>query len=169
VIRTEGGHRRFLVDEIRRLSSETRPDGPSVRGVQPPDCALPRATALLRANGASVIDAGLRATYAAHRSGWFAEASGRDHVDRWLRVLCDALDSGSYAEAIARTASLMQRSRLGGATTVEQVTFLDRSCAALLRLLDDGDDARAEVPAARRVCAALRHRALETVDQPPGR
>ncbi|MEA2218723.1 MAG: hypothetical protein QOJ35_1349 [Solirubrobacteraceae bacterium] len=166
VVRTEGGHRRFLVDEIRRLGFAARADSPTARGVQPPDCALPRAAALLREHGTSVVNAGLRATYAARGSGWFAEVVGRGHVDRWLRALGDALASGRYAEAIESTASLMQRSRLAGTTIVEQVTFLERSCAALLRLLDDADDARAELPAARRVCAALRHRALETVDQP---
>ena len=41
------------------------------------------------------------------------------------------------------------------------MTFLDRCCAALLRLLSEGEPACDELPAARRVCAALRHRALE--------
>ncbi|MBA2348520.1 MAG: hypothetical protein H0V81_09530, partial [Solirubrobacterales bacterium] len=57
--------------------------------------------------------------------------------------------------------ALVRQARLGGTTTVELVTFLDRACAWLLRLVSEAPEARVELPAARRVCAALRHQALE--------
>ncbi|MDX6679907.1 MAG: hypothetical protein QOE31_3959 [Solirubrobacteraceae bacterium] len=160
-VRTKGGHRRFLVDDVRRLCSEGRGSRPSVRTVEPPERDLPRAAAFLREHSTAIIDAGLKATYDARTRGWFAEADGRAHVERWLRTLAQALDSGQYKVAIEATAALTRRSRLGGTTTVERVTFLDRSCAALLRLLSESEPGCEELPAARRVCAALRHRALE--------
>ena len=159
--RTKGGHRRFLVDDVRRLCSEGRWSRPSVRSVEPPERDLPRTAAILREHSAAIIDAGLTATYDARTRGWFAERDGRVQVERWLQTLAQALHSGQYKTAIDATAALTRRSRLGGTTTVERVTFLDRSCAALLRLLSEREPACDELPAARRVCAALRHRALE--------
>jgi excisionase family DNA binding protein len=162
-VRTKGGHRRFLVDDVRRLSSAARPSDQIVRSVQLPDQAMPRTSAFLRAHGAIVVDAGLKATYR-RGGGWFADSDGRPHIERWLTELSCAFDAGAYHQAIDATAALTRRARLGGATTVERVTFLDRSCAALLRLLSETDETRDELPAARRVCAALRQRALEDVD-----
>ncbi|MEY2513164.1 MAG: hypothetical protein QOJ89_522, partial [bacterium] len=160
-VRTKGGHRRFLVDDVRRLCAEGRWSRPSLRTVEPPERDLPQTAAFLHEHSAAIIDAGLKATYDAHTRGWFAEAEGRAHVERWLQTLAQALDSGQYKPAISATAALARRSRLGATTTVERVTFLDRSCAALLRLLSESEPACDELPAARRVCAALRHRALE--------
>jgi len=162
--RTKGGHRRFLVDDVRRLCSEGRWSRPSVRSVEPPERDLPRTAAFLREHSAAIIDAGLKATYDARTRGWFSESSGRAHVERWLHTLAQALHSGHYEAAIDATAALTRRSRLGGTTTVERVTFVDRSCAALLRMLVESEPGCDELPAARRVCAALRHRALEDAD-----
>jgi len=163
-VRTKGGHRRLLVDDVRRMSSSARPSAPSVRSVQPPSDALPRTAAYLAVHGSLVIEAGLRATYERSATGWFAERDGRAHLERWLRELSAALESARYDDAVDSTAGLTRRARLGGATTVERVTFLDRACSALLRLLSENADTVDELPAARRVCAALRHRALEDVD-----
>ena len=162
-IRTTGGHRRFRVDEVRRLRPAGLSNGSRVRGVQLPERALPRTAAFLRERSATIVDAGLKATYET-RGGWFAQDEGRPYVEHWLRTLSEALDSGQYAAAIEATAALTRRARLGGATTVERVTFLDRSCAALLRLLSETALTRDELPPARRICAALRHRVLEDVD-----
>jgi excisionase family DNA binding protein len=159
-VRTKGGHRRFLVDDVRRLTSAERPAGPHVRAVQPPDRALPVSARFVREHGGLVVDAALKATYE-RAGGWFGCADGLPHVEQWLGALSAALDCGQYAAAIESTAELSLRARLGGATTVERVTFLDRACSALLRLLADAEDTRDELAAARRVCAALRHRALE--------
>jgi diguanylate cyclase (GGDEF)-like protein/excisionase family DNA binding protein len=162
-VRTKGGHRRFLVDDVRRLSSAARPSDRIVRSVQLPDQAMPRTSAFLREQGAMVVDAGLKATYR-RGGGWFAGSDGRSHIECWLAELSCAFDAALYAQAIDATAALTRRARLGGATAVERVTFLDRSCSALLRLLSETGDTRGELPAARRVCAALRQRALEDVD-----
>ena len=159
--RTKGGHRRFLVGDVRRLCAEGRSSRPTVRAVEPPERDLPQTAAFLRDHTAAIIEAGLKATYDARARGWFAEADGRAHVERWLQTLAQALHCGQYTAAIDATAALTRRSRLGATTTVERVTFLDRCCAALLRLLSESEPARQELPAAGRVCAALRHRALE--------
>jgi excisionase family DNA binding protein len=164
-VRTKGGHRRFLVDDIRRLRSAEQAGAPRVRSIPPPERALPHTAAVLRERCATIVSAGLRATYADRSIGWFARDEGRPHVQRWLRALSGALDSADYATALDATAALSRHARLGGATTVEQVTFLDRSCAALLRLLSEIEETRDELPAARRLCAALRHRALERIDE----
>ena len=58
----------------------------------------------------------------------------------------------------------MRRARLRGATTVERMAVLDRSCAAMLRLLSEVPETREELPSARRFCATLRHRVLEEID-----
>jgi diguanylate cyclase (GGDEF)-like protein/excisionase family DNA binding protein len=162
-VRTKGGHRRFAVDDVRRLRFAARPSGPSLRSVQPPGRALPHTAAFLRDNGAAVVEAALRATYE-RSGGWFAGDEGRPHVEHWLAALAGALESGRYAQAIDATAALTRRARLAGVTTVERVTFLDRSCSALLRLISATEATRDELAAARRACAALRHRALEDVD-----
>jgi hypothetical protein len=163
-VRTTGGHRRFLLDDVRRLRSEEQASGPRLRGVQLPERALPHAAAFVREDAATIVQAALRATYETHSGGWFIEDQGRSHLERWLGALADAFDSGHYRDAVEATAALTRRARLGGATTLERVAFLDRSCAALLRLLSETADTRDELPAARRVCAALRHRVLEDVD-----
>jgi PAS domain S-box-containing protein/diguanylate cyclase (GGDEF)-like protein/excisionase family DNA binding protein len=163
-VRTAGGHRRFLVDDVRRLSSTTRDSGSRVRGVELPDRALPLAAALLRERRGAIVDGGLAATYEAGAGGWFAEPDGRAQVERWLEALTNALATGSYEPAVEATRGLTRHAALGGATTVERVAFLDRSCSVLLRMLD-GEPTREELPAARRVCAVLRHHALEDVDQ----
>jgi excisionase family DNA binding protein len=164
-VRTKGGHRRFLLDDVRRLSSATRDRrGPALRSVQAPGEALPATARFLAENAAAVLDAGLRATYLRDAPGWFAAADGRAHVEQWLRDLSASFASAGYDDAVETSAALTRRARLGGATTVERVTFLDRACSALLRLLSESEAARDELPGARRVCAALRHRALEDVD-----
>lgn len=162
-VRTKGGHRRFLVDDVRRLSSAERPAGPRVRSVRLPEQALPQTARLMRSGGATVIDTALKATYE-RSGGWFGCDDGRRHAERWLGEVARALDCAQYPAAIDATAELSRRARLGGATTVERVTFLDRACSALLRLLSEAQDTRDELPAARRVCAALRHRALVDMD-----
>jgi diguanylate cyclase (GGDEF)-like protein/excisionase family DNA binding protein len=165
-LRTSGGHRRFLADEVRRLcAAERRRSGPVVRVVQPPDDPLPRVAALLVEHGMSIISTGLRGTYAANRTGWFGDAGGREHVQRWLRSLCVTLEAGNHAEALEATATLMRHARLSGTTTLERVTFLDRACATLLRMIDETEKARADLPAARRICAAMRQRALALNDE----
>ena len=162
-VRTSGGHRRFLVDDVRRLSSASRESGARLRGVEPPDHALPHAAALLDERRAAIVSAGLNATYESSSGGWFGEPEGRAQVEHWLLALSEALASGTYAPAIEATVALTRRAALGGATTVERVTFLDRSCAVLLRMLDT-EAARDELAGARRVCAVLRHHALEDVE-----
>ena len=162
-IRTSGGHRRFLVDDVRRLSSQSRSTAAHVREVQAPDHALPRAAALLEQHGTELVRAALAATYEARGEGWFAEPEGRAHVDRWLGALASALAAGTYDPAIEATAALARRSSLGGVATVERVTFVDRACSVLLRMLD-GEQASGELPAAQRVCAVLRRQALADVD-----
>ncbi len=163
-IRTAGGHRRFRIDDVRRLRAGQRSDLPKVRLVEPPDRALPRSAALLRSRADQIVTAGLRATYESPAGGWFAGSEGRPRVDEWIHALITALDSGSYDGVIDDSRTLMRRARLRGASTLERVSFLDRSCAALLRSLSETSDTRDETPSARRLCAALRHRALEEVD-----
>jgi excisionase family DNA binding protein len=160
VIRTTGGHRRYAAEDVHRLRGSLRPRAPRVRAIQPPQDSLPRTGELVRSSGATIVGAGLKATYEPDAAGWFAEAEGRRHIDRWLGTLTEALICGRYAPAIEATGSLTRRARLGGATTVECAAFLERSCAALLRLLSETQPGRDELPGARRVCAALRHHAL---------
>jgi excisionase family DNA binding protein len=162
-VRTTGGHRRFLVDEIRRLRSDGRASVPRVRAVQPPEHPLPRTGAFVSEHRDRISGAGLKATYEDGGGGWFAEPAGRAEADAWLWALSAALASGVYADAIEATTALARRARLSGATTVERMTFLDRSCAALLRLCSEAAETRDELPGARRICAALRHSALEHV------
>lgn len=162
--RTQGGHRRFLADDVRRLRTASNPDGPRMRRVRPPERPLPHTAAFVASSGASIVNAGLEATYEAPHSGWFTEDYGRAIAERWLGKLSDALASGDYARGIEATMLLTRRARLGGATAVERVTFLDRSCSVLLRMLSETEDTRGELPAARRLCSTLRHHALADMD-----
>ncbi len=162
-VRTKGGHRRLLVDDVRRLRRENRSDDARVRRVQLPERPLPRTAAFLRERSEAIVNAGLKATYEARSGGWFAEDDGRLYVGQWVRTLAEAFDAGEYRTAVEATTALTRRARIG-ATIVERVTFIDRSCAALLRLLSETEQTRDELPAARRICAALRHGALEDVD-----
>lgn len=160
--RTKGGHRRLVLDDVRRLRAAVEPRPARVRRVQLPGRVLPNTAGFLREHVETVLNAGLKSTYEARCGGWFAEEGGRVHVAQWISALADACDSGDYDTAIEATATLTLRARIG-ATAMERVTFVDRSCSALLRLLSETDATRDELPAARRVCAALRHRALEDV------
>jgi diguanylate cyclase (GGDEF)-like protein/excisionase family DNA binding protein len=159
-IRTNGGHRRLLAEDVRGLSASARLSPPRVRAVLPPERPLPATAAFLRVHAAAILGAGLNATYEDRSGGWFADA-GRRHVEVWMHVLAAALDAAAPADAIVSTADLTERSRLGGASAVERIAFLDRWCATLLRLLSEHGDALGELPDARRFCAVLRHVALE--------
>ena len=158
--RTQGGHRRFLADDVRRLRSRRAPDGPRMRYVRPPERALPQTAIFVRQSVTAIVNAGLDATYDGPRGGWFAQDYGRSLVERWLTRLSDALESGVYTTGTEATTALIRRARLGGATAVERVTFLDRSCSVLLRMLSEAEAPRDELPAARRLCSALRHHTL---------
>jgi excisionase family DNA binding protein len=162
--RTRGGHRRFLAEDVRRLRATSNPDGPRMRRVRPPERALPHTAAFVGQQAASIVSAGLEATYEAPRGGWFADDYGRSLAERWLSKIAGALVCGEYAKAIEATMVLTRRARLGGATAEERVTFLDRACSVLLRMLSETDAARDELPAARRLCSTLRHHALADMD-----
>lgn len=162
--RTQGGHRRFLADDVRRLRAALAPDGPRMRQVRPPERALPHTAAFVRSSASAIVSGGLEATYDAPHGGWFAEDYGGSLVQRWLMKLSDALKTGEYAKAVDATMALARRARLGGATAAERVTFLDRVCSVLLRMLSENEDTRDELPAARRLCSTLRHHALTDMD-----
>jgi diguanylate cyclase (GGDEF)-like protein/excisionase family DNA binding protein/PAS domain S-box-containing protein len=160
-LRTSGGHRRFPVAEVRRLSAAaTAALPPAVRLAPLPAAPLPALAAGLEAEALPAVVA--RALYEPQRGGWFASPAAAEPIGRWLGDLVVAARSGAYAEAVQSTRRLVSQADYAGTALAERHAFVERAADAAIRAMAEHGAAHAEVVDARRLFANLRQVALES-------
>jgi diguanylate cyclase (GGDEF)-like protein/excisionase family DNA binding protein len=160
-LRTSGGHRRFPVAEVRRLSAAaTAALPPAVRLAPLPAAPLPALAAGLEAEALPAVVA--RALYEPRRGGWFASPAAAEPIARWLGDLVVAARSGAYAEAVQSTRRLVSQADYAGTALPERHAFVERAADAAIRAMAEHGAAHGEVVDARRLFANLRQVALES-------
>lgn len=166
-VRTPGGHRRFHVDEVRRVAQERGAATHSaVRALSPPARPLPGLGQMFETSGEDLLVTVTTALYEGEGQGWFATEEARPHLLRWQAELAGNCRDGRYSEAISATRALTRTASIGGATLLECHNFLNLMRAATVRALTTRDADGAELSAAQRLFAAFAQRLLE--DQTSG-
>ncbi|MET0730255.1 MAG: helix-turn-helix domain-containing protein, partial [Solirubrobacterales bacterium] len=159
--RTAGGHRRFRLEDVRRLAAEIGAL-PRLRPIDPPQRPLPETAATLKVFGTQIIGAAAQSIYPSGPYGWLASAKADGDRRTWLTALQTACEHGTYAPALAATDVLLALSRTHGTTLLERHAFLERLGQVLTRALGrQGVDQR-ELPEVRRLIVALQQNALQT-------
>jgi hypothetical protein len=148
-IRTLGGHRRFTVSEVRRLS--TRP-GSHVRGelrtLDLPTRRIPSVAALVAARP-ELVPAAAASLYVPGRPGWFASEASAEPTAQWVETIAVACRGGRYELAIDATLRLLTHAE--GTSLLERCLYLERCRDVMLRQLRDHRIPGSELLDARRV------------------
>jgi excisionase family DNA binding protein len=163
VQRTAGGHRRYSIDEVRRVRAErTATSRPGLRPLPLPAAPIAPLADLLSERAGEVHEEAIRLMYRDNASGWFASVPARVASARWSGSLAAAAASGLYEPTRAATAALLQAAEVGGASLLERhsyvETFSERTTRALLAT---GIADRSELIAARRLFTSLRQQMLD--------
>ncbi|MDA0181613.1 EAL domain-containing protein [Solirubrobacter phytolaccae] len=160
-IRTPGGHRRFPVSEVRRLSQQTasRPRG-SLRVVEFPTRPLAVLAELLEHRG-DLVTAVAASIYRPGRPGWFASDAASGLLSAWVTALLTSAQSGRYEGALEATQRLIAQADYAGAGLLERHQFLERARDAWLRELRERRASQADLLDARRLLVRLSHTVLE--------
>jgi putative two-component system response regulator len=159
-VRTPGGHRRFPLDAVRRLSAE-HGRRTAVRPVDPPAEPLAGLARVLGADGGDLAATAAGALYRGGQPGWFAAAESAPAVAEWLAELAHGVGGGRYEEALEATATVMRRASLQGAPLLERHRFLERFGEVAVRALSQAGASQAEVAGTRRLFAALAQAQLD--------
>jgi putative two-component system response regulator len=159
-VRTAGGHRRFPLDAVRRLSGEQGRRS-AVRPVDPPAEPLAGLARILDAGGAELATTAASTLYRGGRPGWFAAAEAAPAVAEWLAELARAVGGGRYEDALEATATVMRRASLQGTPLLERHRFLERFGEVAVRADSQAGAPQAEVAGARRLFAALAQAQLD--------
>ena len=163
-LRTAGGHRRFPVSEIQRISAQAVASrGSSVRPVALPDETLPGLVKLLDSAGPGLAASSARAVYDG-RTGWFASDGGREQVTAWAAAVAAAAGSGDYEGALDATRRLVTQAGYAGTSLLERHAFLERYGMLVLRTLQERGERHSELVGARRLFTRLRQALLEAAD-----
>ena len=158
--RTAGGHRRFPLDAVRRLSDQ-RGRTQAVRPVAPPARPMEQLASILTLRGADVATSASDALYRGGRPGWFSAGDAVSAIGEWVAELARATGSGRYDGSLEATDALMRRASLRGAPLLERHRFLELFGEVALRALVQGHAPQVELAAARRLFAALRQAQLD--------
>ncbi|MGA2471642.1 MAG: EAL domain-containing protein [Solirubrobacteraceae bacterium] len=159
-VRTSGGHRRFYMSELARLSAPTRAQ---LRLPTTFDQPLPGVAELLYCDGADLATTAARALYE-ELPGWFGSQDARDATRTWIDELAAAFARGSYPPLIDSLRRYMLVAEVGGSTLTERHMFLERFGAALEAHLNRRDRPQREQTTARRTISALALQHLADAD-----
>ncbi len=160
VQRTQGGHRRFHVADLKRLGPAA--SRPRLNLCGAPAGTTPRLAAVLEVHGPQIVERVVGRMYDGPTRGWFADDRARGAVARWLGALAAACRTPDFEAARRDTVALVRTAEVGGASLLECETFVSRIGATTLQVLqlDAGAD-REELQDAQRVMATVRHALLE--------
>jgi diguanylate cyclase (GGDEF)-like protein/excisionase family DNA binding protein len=166
-VRTPGGHRRFGVSDVRRLSvAVTGRARPVLRQVPAPERDLRELADLLETHGDRLLAMTKRALYDEGHSGWFAGPPADPLLRDWLRSLSGAARAARWERALEATAQLMRHSNHAGSSFAERHGFLERFGEASSRELQRMGAERSVLANARRLFLNLLRVALTVGDRP---
>jgi putative two-component system response regulator len=163
VERTRGGHRRFPVDEVKRIKAQQPSAGSvEVRKVAPPSEPLAPLAKLLDQRGREIHELVARSLYLDRGEGWFASPEASERVAEWTQALAVAARSGDYAPAFTATAGLARIAERAGTSMLERYTQMEFFSERVVRELAGPETAtRSELIGSRRFFAGLRQILLE--------
>jgi putative two-component system response regulator len=153
-IRTAGGHRRFPLEAVRRMTV-ARGSGPVVRPLQPPTEPIPALAKCLRESGGQLATGVATALYRGGPQGWFAGEDASSACDEWLRELARGCDDGHFEGALHASDVFMRRGQTHTATLLERHCFLERFGHAMLQALSRVGAGQGEAAGGRRLFGAL--------------
>jgi putative two-component system response regulator len=159
-VRTAGGHRRFPLEAVRRLTGE-RGRRTAVRPVDPPAEPLAGLARVLAAGGGDLAATAATAVYRGGRPGWFAAPDARPAVADWVAELARGAGAGRYEDVLEATAGMMRRASLQGTPLLERHRFLERLGDVAVRALSQAGAQHSEVVGTRRLFAALAQAQLD--------
>lgn len=161
-MRTPGGHRRFPVSEIQRLSAErSRTSGSAVRPLSPPTRPLPALGRMLQERGGEIADRVTGEVYGPGETGWFVSPPARPLLQRWIDLLATSSASGDFPRALTASRSFFQQAFIAGVSLLECYTLCERFMAATLRELGQSGADQKEVAGGRRLAMSLRQSLLD--------
>src|SRR4051794_14169571 len=161
--RTAGGHRRMLLEDVRKLAAELAVV-PRVRLVDPPEDPLPGAADVLQRFGGQVVGGAAASIYPHEPRGWLATTGAAPALRQWLDAVLGGCGSGDYDEAVEATSAFLKAARMHGTTLLERHAFLERFGQILIRALGRRGTEHREIAGVRRLIVALQQRALELYD-----
>ena len=140
VQRTQGGHRRFHVADLKRLGPAA--SRPRLNLCGAPAGTTPRLAAVLEVHGPQIVERVVGRMYNGPTRGWFADDRARGAVARWLGALAAACRTPDFEAARRDTVALVRTAEVGGASLLECETFVSRIGATTLQVLqlDAGAD-----------------------------
>jgi putative two-component system response regulator len=159
-VRTTGGHRRFALDDVRRLAV-VRGVRPAVRPVQPPTEPLPALARCLRELGPELVTTAAGVLYRGGPGGWFAGEDAGAASEEWLRELARGCDSGRFGGALHACDVFMRRAQSHAASLLERHSFLEHFGYATLQALSRAGGEQREATAGRRLFGALQQAHLD--------
>jgi diguanylate cyclase (GGDEF)-like protein/excisionase family DNA binding protein/PAS domain S-box-containing protein len=165
-VRTAGGHRRFPISELRRLTLEpsARPRA-RLRNVALPEPPLPALADLLKP-AAGTLAAAIRTLYVDEpaRVGWFASEVAAPALDQWCEALATACRGADYEAALEATRRLSAQAGYASVSLLERHALVERMGELATRRLHAQGAERATLLDARRLFTRLRQAVLE---EPP--
>lgn len=157
IVRTSGGHRRYLLDSVVALA-ELLPT-PPLQPLGPPPEPIPRLGRVIADHGGELCRHAARVIYRDGPPGWFASAKATAPLQTWLDTLADACLEGEYAPVFPATAALMAEAAAHTATLLERHSFLEWFGLLAARDLHEHDEGT-ETAATRRLITALQQAML---------
>ncbi|MDA0158946.1 excisionase family DNA-binding protein [Solirubrobacter ginsenosidimutans] len=159
VTRTPGGHRRFRLDDVRRLAADERSFG-LLRSIALPRAPLPKLAGVLRTFGGEITTATVAAVYGDEPPGWFATSKAQPALRAWRKTLLDASVSGDFGRTLEASVKLMREAQAHSASLLERHTFLERFGQVTVRVLSRATAEPDELAGTRRLMAALQRHLL---------
>jgi excisionase family DNA binding protein len=162
-LRTSGGHRRFPVAEVRRLSASALAGQPPAVRVPPlPATALDDVAAVLDEQAGSLLAAAVRALYEPDRPGWFATPAAAQPLRAWLADVAASARTGSWGDALRCTRRLIAQADYAGTSQEERHALVERVAETIVRVTGELGMAHRDVVDVRRLFANLRRITLES-------
>jgi excisionase family DNA binding protein len=151
-VRTKGGHRRFPLSEVRRMSAEVSGTRvPVLRKVALPAQPLTKLAELFNMRADSWLELASRALYDANGTGWFGAATSQEALHDWMGALADSARDADWAPALEATRRMLGQAHRGGTSLVERYGFLERFSDVALRTMQKESSDRESVLDARRL------------------
>jgi excisionase family DNA binding protein len=163
-VRTAGGHRRLVRNDVERLRHDKLRGHAPVREVPWPEGPLPASAELLRMAGERIITVAARRLYEGEEGGWFRSAQAGPPLSAWLGAMLAACRTGEYPPVGAATGRIVRQAMLGGATLLECHLFIEAYAGVAVRSLMERRAPEAEIAGIRRLLGRLRN---DVLAQPP--